>query len=377
MRNIVIFGGTFDPVHEEHVMAVKAVLRELNADKVIIVPTFLPPHKNLLPTNGENRLDMLKLAFKNVEKIEISDCELKAEGKSYSYITVERFREEYKNDDLWFCVGGDMLNDFKTWKFPERILAAANLIALKRDGFSSDIYADAEFIEEKFGKSVKILNYAGKDVSSTEIRTYLALGLKPDGINEEVYGYIKEKGLYLPDKYQKYVAERLPIKRLTHTANVVSCAVKKAKEAGIDVEKARIAATLHDCAKYDDPKNYKEFSLPVDVPPPVVHAFLGAFVAEHVLGVKDEEILDAIKFHTSGKPNMTELGKLIFVADMVEKGRDYLGVDKLRKAFDGDLDACFLTALKEEVMHLLNKGQRIYGATLDAYEYYLKDENDR
>lgn len=376
MKKIVIFGGTFDPVHLEHANAVKALITEFRADKVIIVPTFLPPHKNLVPSSGTDRLNMLKIAFRGEEKAEISDFEINGRGKSYTYITVERFREEYPADDLYFCVGGDMLNDFKTWRFPERILAAANLVALKRGGFSSDFNSDAKYIEQKFGKKVEILNYSGKDVSSTEIRTYLAFDFKPDGIDPEVYGYIKENGVYPPDKYQKYLSEHLTEKRLYHTANVVTAALKKAKQLGLDAEKVRVAATLHDCAKYDDPKKYKDFSMPCDLPAPVVHAFLGAYVAEKVLGVTDGEIIDAIRYHTSGKPQMSTLGKLIFVADMVEKGRVYQGVEELRAAYysDAGIDDCFALCLKEEVLHLLNKNERIYKATLDAYDYYLKDK---
>ena len=71
---------------------------------------------------------------------------------------------------------------------------------------------------------------------------------------------------------------------------------------------------------------------------------------------------------------MTALGKLIFVADMIEKGRDYDGVEKLRALYDKDLDTCFKECLKEEVLHLLNKKSYIYKATLDAYNYYINDE---
>ena len=73
---------------------------------------------------------------------------------------------------------------------------------------------------------------------------------------------------------------------------------------------------------------------------------------------------------------MSALGKLVFVADMIEKGRDYDGVDKLRRLFDGDFDACFKECLKEEVLHLLNKKQYIYAETLNAYDYYIKENRN-
>ena len=109
------------------------------------------------------------------------------------------------------------------------------------------------------------------------------------------------------------------------------------------------------------------------MPKPVVHAFLGAFVVENVLKIKDKEIIDAIRYHTTGKANMSNLARLIFLADMVEIGRDYDGVEYLRDLYEKDFDLCFKEALKEEVIHLKNKGEEIYFETLNALEYYTKN----
>ena len=376
MKKIAIFGGTFNPVHVEHVLTAVAAVKELNLDKIFIVPTFLPPHKNVPLASGADRINMLKIAFKEnaelVKKTEISDYEIAKGGKSYSFITAEYFKNEYPDAELFMIIGGDMLKDFKTWKNPERILACADIAVVLREGYSVDIAAEREYFKKTFKKDFTVLNYVGKDVSSTEIRTRLAFGIKPDGISDSVFSYIKENNVYPPDKYQKYVLEHLPERRVIHTANVVICALKKAKELNLDCEKVRLAATLHDCAKYDDYKSYKGFTMPIDVPPPAVHAFLGAFVAENILGIDDAEILDAIRYHTSGKAEMSTLSKLIFVADMIEEGRNYDGVDNLRQEYDKDFESCFRLCLKEETVHLINKRQPIFRETLNAYDYYVK-----
>jgi predicted HD superfamily hydrolase involved in NAD metabolism len=149
--------------------------------------------------------------------------------------------------------------------------------------------------------------------------------------------------------------------------------VEKAKELGLDKEKVRISAMLHDGAKYLDHNDYADFVLEADVPAPVVHAFLGAHIVQTKLGIQDEEIINAIRYHTSGRKNMSTLEKLIFVADMVEEGRDYQGVEYLRNLFyNDDFEKCFKECLSEELTHLLNKKQYIYKETLNAYEYYLK-----
>lgn len=374
MEKIAIFGGTFNPVHTEHVKTAVAAIKELGLDKIIIVPTFLPPHKNVSPANSADRINMLKIAFKNIPQAEISDFEIANGGKSYSFITAEHFKAQFPDSELYMIVGGDMLIDFKTWKEPNRILSCVRLAVVTREDYNLDLRAEREYFNKTFGRDFTLLNFVGKTISSTEIRTYLALGFRPDGITDGIFDYIKTHGVYSPDKYQQYIFEKLPEKRIIHTANVVVTAMKKAKELNLDYEKVRIAATLHDCAKYDSPDNYAGFTLPSDVPPPVVHAFLGAFVAEKVLGVTDADIIDAIRYHTSGKADMTTLSKLIFVADMIEKGRNYEGVDKLRAEYEKDFESAFRLCLKEEVLHLLNKRQYIYAETLSAYDYYVKEK---
>ena len=370
---IGIFGGTFNPVHKEHKNMALSAIEELSLDKLIIVPTFLSPHKTLAPASAKHRLNMLSIAFRGEKKIEISDYEINNGGTSYSYMTAEHFRSKYRDDELYFLVGGDMLNDFKTWKYPERIIAAADIAVFEREGFFTDFSAQEKYFSENFGKSFIKLSAKGKIISSAEIRIYLSFGFIPEGIIEEVGEYIKKENVYPPDKYVKFLKENLTEKRLLHTANVAVCALKKAKELSLDQNKVLTAAVLHDCAKYLRPEDFKGFSMPDGVPKPVVHQYLGAFVAENVLGIKDEEVLDAIRYHTSGKAGMTTLSKLIFVADMVEKGRDYEGVDALRDLYEKDFEKCFITCLKEELIHLKNKGEYIYGETLAAYDYYVKE----
>lgn len=374
MKKIGILGGTFNPVHVEHVRLAKSAIEELNLDTLIVMPTFLPPHKNVIPAPAEDRIEMLKRAFKDVEKVIVSDFEILNQGKSYTYLTVEHFKKQY-SCQLYFIVGGDMLTNFKTWKNPERILSACDLAVFDREDFYTDYSLERQYFLKRFNKEFVKLNYCGKSASSTKIRVYSAFNLPLDGICPDgVEEYIKEKNLYGGDKYTEFIKNNLPLKRIKHTADVVVCALQKAKDLGLDQQKVQLSATLHDCAKYLDYRTVEGFNLPEGVPAPVVHSFLGAFVAEKILGVTDSEVLDAIRYHTSGKADMTTLGKLIFVADMVEEGRNYDGVEKLRTLYEkDDFDLCFKECLKEEFLHLINKKQSIYIETVNAFDFYVKD----
>lgn len=374
MKKIGIFGGTFDPVHNEHVNIATHAVEELGLDLLFIMPTFLPPHKSETPLDPKHRINMLELAFKDYDKIKVSNYEIEKQGKSYTYLTVEHFKNLYPDSELYFIVGGDMLTDFKTWKNPDRILKASNLAVFSRENFLCDYKLEEEYFKKTFSKTFIKLNYLGKDFSATKVRVYFSLGLDvSNDIPKSVLEYIEKNKLYDGGIACDFVKNVLTKKRLIHTANVAVTALKKAKELGLDKEKVFISCVLHDCAKYLDPKDFKGFKLDKDMPKPVVHAFLGAFVVENVLKIKDKEIIDAIRYHTTGKANMSNLARLIFLADMVEIGRDYDGVEYLRDLYEKDFDLCFKEALKEEVIHLKNKGEEIYFETLNALEYYTKN----
>ncbi len=372
MKKVGIFGGTFNPVHKEHVEIAKHAVKELDLDVLFVMPTFISPHKTTVPASSTDRLNMLNLAFLGEDKIEVSDYEILKEGKSYTYQTVEEFKDRYKGAKLYFICGGDMLTDFKTWRFPQRILDVCELAVFDREDFFTDYTAEEEYFRRFFGKTFIRLNYAPKKASSTKIRVYSSFNI-PHGLSlNNVDEYIIKNNLYFSDKYTDFIKNNLKPSRIKHTADVVITALKKAKELNLDPEKVRISATLHDCAKYLDKQDFPDCNIPSDVPKPVEHAFLGAYVAKNVLGINDEEIIDAIRYHTSGKANMSTLSKLIFVADMIEEGRNYQGVDKLRQLYEGDFDICFKECLKEETLHLKNKGQDIYKETLNAFEFYVK-----
>ncbi len=377
MKKIGILGGTFNPVHIEHVELVINAKAELCLDQVFVMPTYISPHKTTLPAPAEDRVQMLKLAFKGIDGVTVSEYEIEKRGKSYTYQTVEYFKALYPDAEIYFICGGDMLTDFKNWKYPERILKCARLAVFGREDFFTDYQKESEYFKENFNSDFVKLNYIGKEFSSTRIRVNASLGLPLNGQTPKcVEEYIRTNRLYSGDEYTAFVKKTLTEKRLVHTASVVNCALQKAKELGLDSQKVYISALLHDCAKYIDYKTVKGFNLDDDVPAPVVHAFLGAFIAERTLKITDQDILNAIRYHTSGRPRMSTLEKLIFTADMVEEGRTYQGVEKLRELYKSNFEKGFIECLKEEVLHLTNKGQNIYRLTLDAYDYYVKDKGE-
>lgn len=366
---IAVFGGSFDPVHSEHVALVRAAVDVLGLDKIFIVPSFVAPHKkDGAKASGAQRLDMLKLAFRRVKKAEVCDFEIESEGTSYTYLTCRRFRELYPDAKIFLLMGADMFADFPTWKEPDDILSNAELAVVSRNEPLSGGAVKA--FRERFSADFTELPFRGDGTSSTAIRTLLAFGKRPRALDGKVYAYIRRSGLYsypaVPSAIKLESAERRK-----HSLRVALMACGRAKSLHIPEEKALLAAALHDCGKSVPLSSYllAGFDIPQGVPAPVMHQFTGAYLAEHVFGVTDAEVLDAIRYHTSGRAGMGTLEKLIYLSDLLESDRDFAGIAKLREMFYSDLDACFLGSLALQIDHLRSKGGEICRLTEEAYEW--------
>lgn len=372
---IVLFGGTFDPVHSEHVKLARGALKELSPDKLIVLPSYIPPHKAAAAAPPEHRKKMCETAFSFDDRIEVSDYEIARGGNSYSYLTVAHFCELYPEAEIVFLIGGDSFFAFDTWLHPEIIAEKARIVVVSRGEFTEKLAKRNTAFEKKYGYKAKILSFRGDEITSTYIRYSLMLGVKAEGLPEGVSEYIEKNGLYRGDGKFKYVRRNLKERRLKHTAGVIEYALKLNGALGLDRDKVVLACVLHDVAKYMRAEDFPAFEVPVDMPDSVVHAFLGEYVAKNVLGVTDKEVLTAIRYHTTGRPAMSTLEKLVYVADLLERNRDYSGVNKLRKAVEENFESGFRECMRQGYKHLkqMLMDGGIYHLTADAYDYYEKN----
>lgn len=174
-------------------------------------------------------------------------------------------------------------------------------------------------------------------------------------------------------------------RRLEHSYGVEYTAACLAMVHGADVEKARIAGLLHDCAKglptKDKLEKARKHGLPIskyeEKNPDMLHAKLGAFYARYKYDVTDEEILDAICYHTTGRPNMSLLDKIIFVADYIEPNRRMLPeMEQIRKEAFLDLDQCVIHILKNTLDYLHNTTLEMDYMTQKTYDYYVVNKRE-
>ena len=131
---IGIFGGSFDPVHNEHVRLARETIECLQLDRLFIMPAHTPPHKpDRVLSSNQDRLEMCRLGFANVNGAVVCDYEINNGGTSYTYLTCRYFRELYPNAEIFWLVGTDMLRDFPTWKNPTSILNDVTLAVCGRN----------------------------------------------------------------------------------------------------------------------------------------------------------------------------------------------------------------------------------------------------
>lgn len=373
---VAIFGGAFNPVHREHVNLARAAVRELELDKIIIMPTAVSPHKKgRLAADFWQRFEMCRLAFASLPQAEISNFELTRGGVSYTYLTCEHFAEIYKDAKRYLLIGADMLENFPQWKRPERILESFSLAACARENHVGFEESKAR-VESLFSTKVATISYVGEKVSSTEIRTLAALGEDFDRyVNAAVGQYIRDNALYYLPELQGYKRLLSP-ERSAHTVRVAVMCAKGAARANLSEKQAITMAALHDCGKNLPPESplLRGFTPPENVPPPVLHQYSGAYVAEKKFKVTDEIILSAIACHTTGKEDMSDADALLYLCDMLEEGRRFEGVDDLRRIFKRDLKECLYAALSHQVEYLKSTGKPIDGQTARAYNY-IKDKN--
>lgn len=181
------------------------------------------------------------------------------------------------------------------------------------------------------------------------------------------------------EDYEKTLKEKLTYERFIHSKNVAEEALKLANKYGANPKKAQLAGILHDIMKETDKdeqlellNKYGEKLSELELSQfKLWHAISGKVYIEKVLNILDKDILNAVRFHTVARANMSVLEKVIFVADFISKDRDYDGVDKLRKLAEIDLDQAVFEGVKFSIEILLIKKLPIHPSTMEAYNYYL------
>lgn len=201
MQRIGIFGGTYNPPHIGHLNIVNEFIKKYELSKVLIIPTYTPPHKESpYLASAEERVEMCKMTFSD-EIFDISEIEIARKGKSYTYDTLCELSECYEDSKLYLLVGDDMLLTFHEWKNPKGILDLCTVVAAVRSDSVTE-QALLDYMSEKYPNeyargAFELLRMEPLELSSTEIRDRLADGRSIKGlVTPMTQEYIENRGLY-------------------------------------------------------------------------------------------------------------------------------------------------------------------------------------
>ena len=384
---VLIYGGSFNPPHLGHGRSVQTAAEALHPDRTLLVPAAIPPHKRLAANSPapEHRLAMARLMAEEMAGCEASDIELEREGPSYTSDTMRRLHQMYPEAELIFLMGTDMLLSLETWHEPETIMALASLAVFAREkGREGEIAVQAARLRERYGATVYVLEGEPVAASSTQIRALLPRRQGREYLAEGVYGYIIRRRLYGAKPDLAWLREKayacLKPTRVAHVRGAEAMARALARRWGAEEDDAAEAAILHDGTKKLDREEQlrlcEKYGIMADrwelANPELLHAKTGAAWAADEFGAPGP-IADAIRFHTTGRPGMTSLEQIVYLADAIEEGRKpYPALAAIREAAFEDLDAAVELCARRTVEYVSARGLPLHPDTAATQAYYKK-----
>ncbi|TPE57070.1 nicotinate-nucleotide adenylyltransferase [[Mycoplasma] falconis] len=358
---IAIFGGSFNPIHKGHIKVALDAVNELNLDKLYFVPANANPFKkDMKYVENKHRIQMIRDVIQSYDKLDISEFETNRGGVSYTIDTVKYFKHKFPNDEIYLLIGLDNVNKLNKWKNIEEISKLVQITIFNRKANFSKINI------KKF--SCIRLHNPNYDYSSTKYR-------KGDlsQVEKVTQEYIGENFLY----FEEIARNNLSIERFKHLKFTAEFAALLAKNNNYSIKDAYQAGYMHDITKeWDQEKAYKFLSRygfnKENLPAYKLHQTTAYYWLKNNYLYPKQEVLEAIKIHTSMSLDMNELDKILFIADKICEGRKWTGVQKLRSLALENLDEGLKAVVKSCVFDLNErKGVTFTPDQLEIYKKWL------
>lgn len=423
MLKVGIYGGTFDPIHRGHLITANDILENCGMDKVVFMPAGNPPHKSgKKVTEAKHRVNMIKAAIDGNDKLDISLIEAEREGTTYTVDTLRVLVKENNDIRYYFIIGSDVVLDILSWKKIDEVFKLCGFLVMLREGYDDEkVLRKVADLREKYNAEIIIANVRRVEVSSTSVKRLLLSKERFCELEKHVPSgtlqYICQNNLYtkqverdrlssvqvniqqrafelfdsnsdlkLDDIYER-LRGFLSEKRLIHSLGTMIMAGKLAERYAdgdnILYKKALLAGLLHDCAKQvvlDEEEmiaRCKQYGVSEadcgKYTSALMHAVLGEIYAKEVFGVEDVDILSAIRYHTTGRVEMTLLEKIIYVSDSIEETRSYPGVEKYRKLAFENIDKCVFKLADNTILRIKKTGGYLHPKTVEVFDYYTRD----
>ena len=369
---LAILGGSYNPVHIGHLYLADSVLAAFDYNRVILVPAFQSPFKIGNETaSPKDRMDMLMASIPGDPRLAIDDCEINREGVSYTIDTLKDIIHRYKPQGKpGLIIGDDLVSTFKEWRNPDEIAEIADIIIAKR------------LSVQDFPYPHRVLNNEIMNISSSEIREKIAKAeawryLIPSGAryiieSRSLYGFsypgdkIDTQSNEIPDIINLIVfmeqeaRQLLDDYRFNHSRNVALLAWDLSVNYGLDSHKAYLAGICHDlCKNLKDnelirlaQKDGGSISKLEKKKPGLLHARAAAVQLKRKYSITDDDVLDAVRFHTTGQQDMGPLAKVIYIADKLESSRNNVDSGIRSLIYNTDIETLFSAVLGNTVTQL-------------------------
>ena len=357
---ILLYGSPFDPIHDGHLQMIDYVYQQEKIDKVILLITKNPRWKQTI-TSIEDRIAMVKLAIKDKPYIELSLFEVETSKVVHFTIdSIKHFHQQYPQDQLYYLMGGDQVEQFHRWKDASLYQGLVELFAYPRpesDGQHPNYQT----------YHIRLIEGPLVDISSTRIRQFQSL-MTPLAVIE----YIIDRQLYVVPKIMSFYDP----KRYLHVISTAKVAYTIAKANHLEPSQAFLAGYLHDIAKNIDDEGaiemYQNHTQTEEaIEKYALHQYVGAIIAEQEFNIRDEDVLEAIRYHTTGKDHLGPLAKIVYSSDKIEPLRGY-DSSALIEACKKSIDEGFVEVLKDNLNYLENKDYKMNHPLVKAcIEYYL------
>lgn len=374
-QKVAVLGGSFDPVTDAHLEIIGKLAGKFS--RVVVLPCYISPFKQAgCVASGEDRVKMLRKVTAEMDNVKVSKWEIKQEKVSYTADAVRHYKQKYDGAEVYFVIGSDCLAGLAEWKEADYLAANTTFCLVRRPGFtvSKKILDPLKALGFKFVSA----GFKAPDCSSSLVRAAVAFDKAGDYVPAEVAEYIDKHELYREySKYTKaYRTFGMKNERIEHTFRAVEAGIKLAKIYDEDVHEVITALILHDIGKYADRETLKKCNVGVEEyetyrknAPSVLHAIVSAAIARDYFGC-NPRIVGAVRKHTTGDAEMSVLDKIVYLADAIEEGRNYEGVQSLRRLAYRDLDKAMLRSLRITVKQLKESKSPTCEQTLVAKRYF-------
>lgn len=321
MRHVILFGGSFDPIHYGHLEIAKAALASRNADELWFIPTKRSPFKTD-STSFDDRKHMIEMMISGLKKMSVNSVESMLPEPSYSIDTVSELKKQYPDYTFDWLIGSDQLPRMHEWKQFDMLKDSVQFIVYNRG-------------TEHLTTDYPIISGSVFPYSSTKIREGKSMATKPS-----ILRYMTEQSLYM----QTLNSANLTPNRAEHVFRVVALAQELARAHNVDYEAVTLAAYAHDLKKETDKEDLR-MTMQAKAPhhevlhPAFYHAFAAKYLLTRKYYIKNKHVLQAIEGHVDGH-STNPVGMILYIADKCERGRSWdsepfieLAKQDLRKGF--------------------------------------------